>query len=99
MTNLATPLHPGHVAAVSLNDRRASALQFRYLWVTDADGLKVLDVTRTDEPRLIPEATVAPANAQGLYVARTYASVAGGPIGRASRSERGCQYVWSAVYA
>ncbi len=28
-----------------LADGRASALQFRYLFVTDRDGLKVIDVT------------------------------------------------------
>ena len=29
---------------------RASALQFRYLWVTDADGLKLFDVTDLAQP-------------------------------------------------
>ena len=29
-----------------------SALQFRYLWVTDAEGLKLFDVTHLDRPFL-----------------------------------------------
>ena len=82
VVDLDDPLRPRHVATVPLNDPRASALQFRYLWVTDADGLKVLDVTRRDQPRLVPEATVPLADAHGIYVARTYAYVAGGPEGR-----------------
>ncbi|MFC7499524.1 hypothetical protein ACFQRC_09840 [Enterovirga sp. GCM10030262] len=83
VVDLDDPLHPRHVATVPLRDARASALQFRYLWVTDADGLKVLDVTRLDAPRLIPGATVPLADARGLYVARTYAYVAGGREGLA----------------
>jgi hypothetical protein len=73
--DLDDPLHPRHVATVPLRDARASALQFRYLWVTDAEGLKVIDVTRMDSPRLLP-ATVPLADARKLYVARTYAYVA-----------------------
>ena len=79
--DLNDPLAPRHVSTVPLNDARQSDLQFRYLWVTDADGLKVLDVTKMDTPILIPEATIPMSNAQGLYLARTYAYVAGGSEG------------------
>ncbi|MEA3064574.1 MAG: hypothetical protein QOJ27_1020 [Sphingomonadales bacterium] len=79
--DLDDPLHPRHVATVPLRDARASALQFRYLWVTDADGLQLLDVTRMDSPRLIPSATVPLADARKVYVARTYAYVAAGKDG------------------
>ncbi|WP_243444813.1 LVIVD repeat-containing protein [Sphingosinicella humi] len=81
VVDLDDPLRPRHVATVPLRDARSSALQFRYLWVTDAEGLKLIDVTRMDQPSLIPEATVPLADAHGLYVARTYAYVAGGPEG------------------
>jgi hypothetical protein len=74
--DLADPLRPRHAATVPLRDARASALQFRYLWVTDSDGLKLLDVTKMDAPRLIPSATVPLADARRVYVARTYAYVA-----------------------
>ena len=52
-------------------------MQFRYLWVTDADGLKLFDVTRLDRPVPVPAATVPLRDARKLYVARTYAYVAG----------------------
>jgi hypothetical protein len=60
-----------------MRDARASALQFRYLWVTDAEGLKVFDVTRMEEPRLISGALVPLPDARKIYLARTYAYVAG----------------------
>ena len=46
-------------AARELRDARASAIQFRYLWVTTQRGLEVLDVTRLDQPKLVPGATVS----------------------------------------
>jgi len=59
-----------------MHDARASAIQFRYLWVTDADGLKLFDVTTLRNPVPVPQGNVALANAQRLYIARTYAYVA-----------------------
>jgi hypothetical protein len=76
VVNLDDPLEPRLAAVVPLPDVRASALQFRYLFVTDARGLEVLDVTRLDTPRLVPGATVSIADARRVYVARTYAYVA-----------------------
>jgi hypothetical protein len=70
------------VAAPSLRDPRAIAAQFRYAFVTDADGLKVFDVTDLEHPR--PTSTgVALRNARGVYLARTYAYVADGQDGLA----------------
>jgi hypothetical protein len=77
VVDLADPLHPRLTATLPLRDARASALQFRYLWVTDADGLRLFDVTHMDAPKPIPSATVPLADARKLYVARTYAYVAG----------------------
>jgi hypothetical protein len=51
-------------------------VQFRYLFVTDADGLKTFDVTRLATPKPIPGALVPLADARRIYVARTYAYVA-----------------------
>jgi hypothetical protein len=76
VVDLNDPLHPRHVTTVALPDVRASALQFRYLWVTDARGLEVLDVTHLERPVLAPGATVPIADARRVYVARTYAYVA-----------------------
>jgi hypothetical protein len=74
--NLDDPLKPQVASVVKLPDARASALQFRYLFVTDARGLEVLDVTKLDQPRLVQSATVKLADARRVYVARTYAYVA-----------------------
>jgi hypothetical protein len=76
VVDLDDPLHPRHAATIPLRDVRASALQFRYLWVTDAEGVELLDVTRMDSPRLIPSGAVPLADARKIYVARTYAYVA-----------------------
>jgi hypothetical protein len=76
VVDLNDPLQPRYVTTVPLTDARASALQFRYLWVTDAEGLKVMDVTKMDDPKLVPGAVVPLADARRVYLARTYAYVA-----------------------
>ena len=81
VVDLADPLHPRLAAVRPLRDARASALQFRYLWVTDADGVKLFDVTRLLEPRPVASGTIPLADARRLYVARTYAYVAAGSEG------------------
>jgi len=53
-------------------------VQFRYGFITDDDGLKIVDVTEPTRPVLIPRATVRLNHAGRLYVARTYAYVANG---------------------
>jgi len=79
--DLNDPLNPIHKMTLTLKDARQSDIQFRYLWVTDADGLKLFDVTKLDVPRPIPGATLPMKNANGLYLARTYAYIAGGTEG------------------
>jgi hypothetical protein len=77
VVDLDDPLHPKVSATLPLTDARASALQFRYLWVSDAEGLKLFDVTKLGQPIAVPSGSVALANAQRIYLARTYAYVAG----------------------
>lgn len=79
--DLNNPMAPKVTAQIPLNDARQTDLQFRYLWVTDAEGLKLLDVTNLAKPVLVPEATIPLKDANGLYLARTYAYVAGGQEG------------------
>ncbi|MGE0178410.1 MAG: hypothetical protein AB7O91_01155 [Sphingomonas sp.] len=81
VVDLSTPLAPRHVITVPVRDGRASALQFRYLWVTSAEGLQLFDVTNMENPVAVPGATVPLANAQRVYLARTYAYVAAGSDG------------------
>ena len=76
VVDLNDPLKPRHVTTVGLPDVRGSALQFRYLWVTTARGLEVLDVTKLDQPRLVEGATIPLVDARRVYVARTFAYVA-----------------------
>ena len=81
VVDLDNPLQPRLVATMPLNDGRASALQFRYLWVTTAEGLQVFDVTNMENPVAVPEATIRLADARRVYLARTYAYVAAGADG------------------
>ena len=74
--DLDDPLHPKLTANIAMKDARASAIQFRYLWVTDADGLKLFDVTDLRKPVAMPSGTVPLADARRIYLARTYAYVA-----------------------
>jgi hypothetical protein len=72
------PLKPRVASVVEMKDARASALQFRYLFVTDGSGLRVVDVTLATKPRLVHAGTpgVALKDARKIYLARTYAYVA-----------------------
>jgi hypothetical protein len=79
---LEEPTLAGEVTAGLKNPRHVS-VQFRYAFVTDDEGFKVVDITNPIRPRLIPEATLPLKQAQRFYVARTYAYVANGPEGLA----------------
>ena len=76
VVDLSDPLQPKLEAVRALRDARASAIQFRYLWVTDAEGVKLFDVTQLRNPVAVPSGAVPLADARRLYVARTYAYVA-----------------------
>ena len=80
IVELDDPLKPRLIASVPLPGARASALQFRYLYVTAEDGLHVVDVTEITQPKLLP-ARIALADARRVYLARTYAYVAAGKDG------------------
>ncbi len=68
------------IGAPFLNEPRAVAVQFRYAFVVDRDGLKVLDVTHLDKPVPI-QPSIRIADARNIYVARTYAYISGGKQG------------------
>jgi hypothetical protein len=69
------PLKPRHITTLPLQDARATAVQFRYLFVTTAKGLEVIDITHPEKPEHTG-AVVPMADAQRVYLARTYAYVA-----------------------
>ena len=79
--NMDDPLAPRLVSRLPLVDAHSVALQFRYLFVTDAQGLKVIDVTNPATPVLIGNNTVALTSARRIHLARTYAYVAAGDEG------------------
>ncbi|MFM6828839.1 MAG: hypothetical protein ACKOVA_00665, partial [Novosphingobium sp.] len=71
-----TCLDPRITSVVPLRDPRATAMQFRYLWVTTANGLELMDVTNLADPKAVVGAVVPLADARRVYLARTYAYVA-----------------------
>ncbi|MCB2106315.1 MAG: hypothetical protein KDE14_01385 [Rhodobacteraceae bacterium] len=77
------PLTPKVVAEIPFPGARATALQFRYLFVVDGSGLHVVDVTDPTSPHRIEGADIALADAHRVYVARTFAYVAAGREGLA----------------
>jgi len=68
-------------AIVPLKKPKVVRVQFRYAFVIDEDGLKVIDITDTAKPKLVQGAFVPYANAHNVYLARTYAYVAAGKEG------------------
>jgi hypothetical protein len=86
VVDLDSPLVPKITATIGaplLNDPRAVAIQFRYAFLVDRDGLKVLDVTDLAHPQPVPDALVHLEDARNIYVARTYAYVSAGKQGLA----------------
>jgi len=84
VVSLEDPLKPKVVATVGAPDivgGRAVAVQFRYAYVTDAEGFKVIDVTFPDRPRPVPSARIPLGEARGVYPVRTFAYVAAGAQG------------------
>src|SRR5438093_3263229 len=84
--DVSDPTHPriaGELTNSFLRNPRCVAIQFRYGFITDDDGLKVVDLTESTRPVPISRATVTLHHAGRLYVARTYAFVANGPEGLA----------------
>lgn len=86
VVDLDNPLAPRVTATVgvpALNEPRGIAIQFRYAFVVDRDGLKVLEVTDLAQPKLVNHALVPLEDARNVYAARTYAYVSAGKQGLA----------------
>jgi hypothetical protein len=71
----------GQIKAPDLIDPQGVQVQFRYGFVVDKQGLKTIDVTDLAHPKLVPGSLVPLEDARNLYIARTYAYVAGGKQG------------------
>ncbi len=80
VVDLDNPLKPrvaAEIGAPALDSPQGIAIQFRYAFVVDRAGLKILDVSDLGNPRLVSGALVPLEDARNVYVARTYAYVAG----------------------
>ncbi len=74
------PMKPKIVAEMDSFIKPTSvAIQFRYAFITDDEGLKIVDVTNPTSLKSV--ASLAIKEAQNVYVARTYAYVAAGKNG------------------
>jgi len=86
VVDLDNPLAPrvtATIGAPALNDPRGIAVQFRYAFVVDREGLKALDVTDLAQPKPVANALIPLGDARNVYVARTYAYVSAGKQGLA----------------
>ncbi len=78
------PLNPKiarFIGNTELHHPRAVAIQFRYAFIVDDDGLKVANVTVPENAHLMPRGFVPLEHARDVYVARTYAYVSCGTEG------------------
>ena len=80
--DLNNPIKPKIINEIKgfINPKRV-AIQFRYGFVVDDQGLKIFDATFPEKARLIEGAFIALSEAYDVYVTRTYAYVAGGKSG------------------
>jgi hypothetical protein len=82
VVNINDPKHPCVTAILkepNVHHPRSIAAQFRYAFVCDDEGVLVLDITDPAHPH--PVSRLLLPDAQSIYLARTYAYVAGGKNG------------------
>ncbi len=82
VVDLSDPKHPSIASVLgeeSIRHPKSIAIQFRYAFVCDEEGVKVLDVTELSSPQ--PIHTIPLHEANSIYLGRTYAYVAGGHEG------------------
>ena len=80
--DISNPLKPELKTIVEgFHEPKSIAVQFRYAFVTDEEGMKVIDITRPERAKLVKDAEVPIKHAHGIYVARTYAYIAAGEEG------------------
>ncbi len=82
-TELRAPTMVAELSNSEFKNPRAVGVQFRYAFVTDDEGFKVVDITDAAHPKMVPGALVPLKHAQRFYLARTYAYVADGEDGLA----------------
>jgi hypothetical protein len=84
VVDLDNPLAPSVTAEIGapyLSEPQGVAVQFRYAFVADRQGLKVLDVTDLAHPRIVPGASVPVSDARNVTVSRTHSYISAGKNG------------------
>jgi len=85
VVNVQNPLKPRIAAEIrrpAISKAKAVAIQFRYAFVVDEEGVKVIDITHKENPKLV-EKSIRLQGANDIYVTRTFAYVAAGSQGLA----------------
>ena len=77
------PLNPKVMAVIPIQGAQGTMVQFRYLFVADAAGLDVVDITDPLKPVVLDGARLPLASANRVFVSRTFAYVADGKDGLA----------------
>jgi hypothetical protein len=86
LLDLDDPLHPRPIPTPQLdglNHPRKVVFQFRYGFVCDDEGVKVIRINRPEHPEVVDGAFVRIPDARDIYVSRTYGYVAAGGQGLA----------------
>jgi hypothetical protein len=84
VVSLDDPKHPTVTTVLGqdvLHNPKAVQVQFRFGFVCDDEGVKVIDTTDPAKPLIVTGAAVFLPEARNIYLARTYAYVAGGTQG------------------
>lgn len=79
ISNPRSPQWRGGLAAPDIRAPKAVAVQLRYAFVADADGVKVVDITDPTQPALV--ATIELSDARDVLPVRTYLYVPAGDEG------------------
>jgi hypothetical protein len=79
--DLDKPLEPKVISTIPFNVPKALAVQFRYAFVSDKDGFHTVDITDIANPKKIENSFIKLEDAGNMYIARTFAYVAGGKQG------------------
>lgn len=81
IVDLNEPLKPKVLSELDYDDPTAIEIQFRYGFVTDKNGFHVIELSNHAQPMRVLNADIKLEDLRGLYLARTYAYVAGGKNG------------------
>jgi len=84
IVDIEEPTEPKVAATVTspyILNAKAISIQFRYAFVVDNEGMKVLDITNPEKPKPLNKASISMSGANDIYVARTFAYIAGGAEG------------------